>query len=92
MGTFRGAWRPQASNLRTFCTQREWCGLAKMLLEGTLNRTQLPSAGVTVVFDLDGTVAGIAPDLIEAANAVPVAEGIGRTPADAIKSGGGDGT
>jgi len=49
------------------------------------------SAGVTVVFDLDGTIADTAADLIDATNAALIAEGFGEAPAEAIKKGAGYG-
>ncbi len=48
--------------------------------------------GVTVVFDLDGTIANTAPDLIDAANAALLAHGFDRAEAKAIKTGVGYGT
>ncbi len=42
---------------------------------------------LTAVFDLDGTVADTAADLIEAANTALAAEGLGPAPAAAIKKG-----
>ncbi|MBI4725048.1 MAG: HAD-IA family hydrolase [Rhodomicrobium sp.] len=42
---------------------------------------------ITVIFDLDGTVADTAGDLIEAANAALIAEGFAPAPAEAIKKG-----
>ncbi len=56
-------------------------------MEHTLNRPERPSAIVTVVFDLDGTIADTAPDLIDAANAALAAEGLGQAPAEAIRRG-----
>jgi len=52
----------------------------------------LDLSGMTIVFDLDGTIADTAPDLIEAANAALVSEGFAAAPAAAIKSGVGYGT
>ncbi len=47
-----------------------------------------PEAGpATIVFDLDGTIAGTADDLIDAANAALVAEGFADAPAEAIRHG-----
>ncbi|MGO9545357.1 MAG: HAD-IA family hydrolase [Rhodomicrobium sp.] len=43
--------------------------------------------GATIVFDLDGTIADTAGDLIDAANAALIAEGFGRAPAGAIRQG-----
>lgn len=52
-----------------------------------LNRSVPPSSNVTVVFDLDGTIADTAPDLIGAANAALAAGGFGLAPAEAIRKG-----
>jgi phosphoglycolate phosphatase len=49
-------------------------------------------AGCTVVFDLDGTIADTAPDLIEAANVALEAHGYPAASAEAIKPGVGYGT
>ncbi len=46
-----------------------------------------PGAKVTVVFDLDGTIADTAGDLIDAANAALAGEGFGHAPAEAIRQG-----
>jgi phosphoglycolate phosphatase len=54
-------------------------------LECTLNRPKPGSTNVTVVFDLDGTIADTAADLIDAANAALACEGLGPAPAEAIK-------
>ena len=54
-------------------------------MECTLNRSERSLTSVTVVFDLDGTVADTAADLIDAANAAMAAEGLGRAPAEAIR-------
>jgi phosphoglycolate phosphatase len=48
--------------------------------------------GATIVFDLDGTVADTAADLIGATNAALAAEGLGAASAEAIKPGVGYGT
>jgi phosphoglycolate phosphatase len=61
-------------------------------LESVLNRFDLPLSTVIVVFDLDGTVADTAPDLIDAANAALAGEGFGHAPAEAIKRGVGYGS
>jgi phosphoglycolate phosphatase len=47
---------------------------------------------ITVVFDLDGTIADTAADLIDAANAALLAEGFPEAPAEAIRKGVGYGT
>ncbi len=47
---------------------------------------------ITIVFDLDGTIADTAGDLIDAANAALAAEGFRPAPAEAIKKGVGYGT
>lgn len=52
-------------------------------LESTLNPSQ--PAARCIVFDLDGTIADTAGDLIDAANAALAAEGFGLAPAEAIK-------
>ncbi len=44
-----------------------------------------PCLAATVVFDLDGTIADTAPDLIDAANAALIAGGFAAPPADAIR-------
>jgi phosphoglycolate phosphatase len=41
----------------------------------------------TIVFDLDGTIAGTASDLIDAANAALIVEGFGAAPPEAIRRG-----
>jgi len=56
------------------------------------HRKSLDLSGMTIVFDLDGTIADTAPDLIEAANAALASEGFAAAPAAAIKSGAGYGT
>lgn len=56
------------------------------------NATSLPLAGTTVVFDLDGTIADTAGDLIVAANAALTAEGFPAATEEAIKPGVGYGT
>jgi len=61
-------------------------------LENTLNPSEPPAQRITIVFDLDGTIADTAGDLIDAANAALIAEGFGRAPAEAIKKGVGYGT
>jgi phosphoglycolate phosphatase len=48
--------------------------------------------GATIVFDLDGTIADTSPDLIDAANAALMAEGLPLATAEAIKAGVGYGT
>jgi phosphoglycolate phosphatase len=47
---------------------------------------------ITVVFDLDGTIADTAADLIDAANAALVSEGFPQAPAEAIKKAVGQGS
>ncbi len=54
-------------------------------MECTLPRSDRSPTKLTVVFDLDGTIADTAADLIDAANAALAAEGLGRAPAEAIK-------
>lgn len=54
-------------------------------MECTLPRPDRSPTNITVVFDLDGTIADTAADLIDAANAALAAEGLGRAPAEAIK-------
>ncbi len=49
-------------------------------------------AGATIVFDLDGTIADTAPDLIVAANAAFASEGFPEASQEAIKRGVGYGT
>lgn len=61
-------------------------------LEKTLNRSKLAPTRVTIVFDLDGTIADTAGDLIDAANAALQAEGFGQAPPEAIGKGVGYGT
>ncbi|MGO9486963.1 MAG: HAD-IA family hydrolase [Rhodomicrobium sp.] len=56
-------------------------------MENTLNRCELSPRNATIVFDLDGTIADTAADLIDAANAALAAEGLGQAHADAIKKG-----
>lgn len=58
-----------------------------LILESTLNRTERSMANITAVFDLDGTVADTAADLIVAANAALASEGLGPASAWAIKRG-----
>jgi phosphoglycolate phosphatase len=48
--------------------------------------------GLTVVFDLDGTIADTAPDLIDATNAALAAKGLPPAPPEDIKPGVGYGT
>ena len=60
------------------------------VLETMLNRPR--TATVTVVFDLDGTIADTAGDLIDAANAALIGEGFGEAPPEAIRRGVGYGT
>jgi phosphoglycolate phosphatase len=57
-----------------------------MEMESTLNLSKLAPSAI-VVFDLDGTIADTAPDLIDAANAALASEGFGPAPAAAIKQG-----
>jgi phosphoglycolate phosphatase len=57
------------------------------VLESTLNRSEPSTVNITAVFDLDGTVADTAADLIEAANAALATEGLGPASAGAIKKG-----
>jgi phosphoglycolate phosphatase len=58
-----------------------------LILESTVNRTGRSMANITAVFDLDGTVADTAADLIVAANAALASEGLGPASAAAIKKG-----
>lgn len=55
--------------------------------ENALNPPQPSYPPVTVVFDLDGTIADTAGDLIDAANAALAGEGFGPAPAEAIRKG-----
>jgi len=51
--------------------------------------TMLPQSqrnSISVIFDLDGTIADTAPDLVDAANAALAAEDLGPAPAEAIKA------
>lgn len=52
----------------------------------------LPLRGATIIFDLDGTIADTAGDLIAAANAALAAEGLGRASPESIKPNAGYGT
>jgi phosphoglycolate phosphatase len=57
-----------------------------------LKRVAPGSSIATIIFDLDGTIADTAGDLIDAANAALVTEGFGAASAEAIKKGVGYGT
>jgi phosphoglycolate phosphatase len=57
-----------------------------------LKRIAPEAETITIVLDLDGTIADTAGDLIDAANAALAAEGFGVAPFDAIKRGVGYGT
>jgi phosphoglycolate phosphatase-like HAD superfamily hydrolase len=54
-------------------------------LESTLNRPEPRPQAITVVFDLDGTIADTAADLIVAANAALATEGLGPAAPAAIR-------
>jgi phosphoglycolate phosphatase len=56
------------------------------------NRTMPHLAGITAVFDLDGTIADTADDLADAANAALISEGFASVPAAAIVKSAGYGT
>ncbi len=62
-------------------------GSVSAALENILNPPEPLARRITVVFDLDGTIADTAADLIDAANAALAAEGFRRAPAEAIKKG-----
>jgi phosphoglycolate phosphatase len=57
-----------------------------------VNRTRPNLAGITAVFDLDGTIADTAGDLADAANAALMSEGFAAVPAAAIAKSAGYGT
>jgi phosphoglycolate phosphatase len=57
-----------------------------------VNRIGLHLAGITAVFDLDGTIADTAGDLADAANAALMSEGFAAAPAAAIAKSAGYGT
>jgi phosphoglycolate phosphatase len=57
-----------------------------------VNRTGPHLAGITAVFDLDGTIADTADDLADAANAALLSEGFAAVPAAAITKSAGYGT
>jgi phosphoglycolate phosphatase len=57
-----------------------------------VNRTKPRLAGITAVFDLDGTIADTADDLADAANAALISEGFSSVPAPAIAKSAGYGT
>lgn len=59
-------------------------GISGAVLEKTLNCSKPPLINPTIVFDLDGTIADTAADLIDAANVALAAEGLGQASADAI--------
>ena len=72
----------------TQSVQRRWSkALPDAEKENTLSQTGQSATCAIVVFDLDGTIADTAPDLIDAANAALASEGFGPAPAAAIKSG-----
>ncbi len=56
-------------------------------MESTLNRPEPRLQAITVVFDLDGTIADTAADLIVAANAALATEGLGPAAPVAIRKG-----
>jgi phosphoglycolate phosphatase len=56
------------------------------------NRTRPHLAGITAVFDLDGTIADTAGDLADAANAALISEGFAAVPVPAIVKSAGYGT
>jgi phosphoglycolate phosphatase len=69
------------------CTQSVQRRLAWPLFPAMEN--MLPHSGhssISVIFDLDGTIADTAPDLVDAANAALAADDIGPAPAEAIKA------
>ncbi len=57
-----------------------------------LNWPKRATSAATIIFDLDGTIADTAGDLIRAANAALISEGFPAAPADAIKKGVGYGS
>ncbi|MGA7326398.1 MAG: HAD hydrolase-like protein [Rhodomicrobium sp.] len=57
-----------------------------------LNWPKPSTSAATVIFDLDGTIADTAGDLINAANAALISEGFPPAPAEAIKKGVGYGS